>query len=99
MAAYAGYLVALTGDPAGLKPLLEYWRQNRSNDYQIDQMAYRAIAKLDDSSQISVLETIYAGLDEYEYSRFYWTIRIMSGREILKFRKRIRDEVGMNNLN
>ena len=31
-------------------------------------------------------------------SDFYWTIRIMSGPEILKFRKQIRDEVGMENL-
>jgi len=98
IAAYAGYLAAVAGEPAGLKPLLQYWRQHRSDDYQVDRLVYRAIAKLDDSSQLRVLQAIYADLDEYEYSQFYWTIRIMSGREILKFRKQIRDEVGMENL-
>ena len=34
----------------------------------------------------------------YEVSEFYWTIRIMTGPDILKFRKQIRDEVGMNQL-
>ncbi len=99
VAAYAGYLAAVDGEPAGLKPLLEYWRQHRKEDYRVDRLAYRAISKLDDSSQISALETIYADLGEYEKRQFYWTIRIMSGREILRFRKRIRDEVGMENLN
>jgi hypothetical protein len=29
---------------------------------------------------------------------FYWTIRIMSGPEILRFRKQIREEVSADNL-
>jgi hypothetical protein len=41
-----------------------------------------------------VLRGIYSKLDDYEISEFYWTIRIMSGPEILKFRKQIRDEKG-----
>ena len=53
---------------------------------------------MDDSSQIPVLRRIYAGLGQYEVSEFYWTIRIMTGPEMLKFRKQIRDEVGMSQL-
>jgi len=98
VAAYAGYLAAVAGEPAGLQPLLKYWHLHRSDDYYVDRLMYRAIAKLDDSSQIRVLEAIYTDLESYYYGEFYWTIRIMSGREILTFRKRIRDEVGMENL-
>ena len=42
-----------------------------------------------------MLREIYGKLQEYEISEFYWTIRIMSGPEILKFRnEEIRDTAG-----
>ena len=54
---------------------------------------------LDDSAKMPVLREIYGRLDgSYDINRFYWTIRIMSGPEVLKFRKEIRDKVGMENL-
>jgi len=34
----------------------------------------------------------------YDVRNFYWSIRAMHGPEILKLRKRIRDEVGMEML-
>jgi hypothetical protein len=37
-------------------------------------------------------------MESYYRSEFYWTIRIMTGPEILKFRKQIRDEIGMGQL-
>ena len=45
----------------------------------------------DDPKYIPVLRDIYAKLERYEVREFYWTIRIMSGEEILKFRKQVRD--------
>jgi hypothetical protein len=45
-----------------------------------------------------VLREIYGKMQEYEISQFYWTIRIMSGPEILKFRKEIREKHGMTAL-
>jgi hypothetical protein len=98
VAADAGYLLALLGDARGLPPLLRYYRGEGKDDQQTQRLVYRAIAVLDDSSQIPVLKKIYAGMESYYRSEFYWTIRIMTGPEILKFRKQIRDEVGMGQL-
>ena len=99
VAAHAGYLIALMGDPEGLKPLLRFWREDEDSEWEVDRLVYRAIAMLNDSSQIPVLKEIYGGLMSYYMKDFYWTIRIMSGPEILRFRKQIRDEVGMDELN
>ena len=98
VAAEAGYLLALLGESRGLEPLLRYAQQQGKSNSQLQRLAYRAIAALDDSNQIPLLKKIYAGLSQYEVSEFYWTIRIMTGPEILKFRKQIRDEVGINQL-
>jgi hypothetical protein len=98
VAAEAGYLLALMGESRGLEPLLRYAQQQGKSDSQVQRLAYRAIAVLDDSNQIPLLRKIYAGLSQYEVTEFYWTIRIMTGPEILKFRKQIRDEVGMSQL-
>ncbi len=96
--ARAGYLLALLHEPEGLSPLLDFWREQRIADEEIDRLVYRAIAALDDSSQVGVLREIYGRYDEYEVSEFYWTIRIMTGPEVLKLRKEIRAEVGMDRL-
>jgi HEAT repeat protein len=42
IAAYAGYLVALFGEPEGLQPLLQYWRNQKAEDKQLDRLVYRA---------------------------------------------------------
>jgi len=97
-AAEAGYLLALLGDARGLPPLLRYYHGEGKDDSQTQRLVYRAIAVLDDSSQIPVLKKIYVSLQRYEVSEFYWTIRIMTGPDILRFRKQIRDEVGMGDL-
>ncbi len=98
VAAEAGYLLALMGESRGLEPLLRYAELQGKSNSRLQRLAYRAIAVLDDSDQIPLLRKIYAGLERYEVSEFYWTIRIMTGPEVLKFRKQIRDEVGMNQL-
>jgi hypothetical protein len=95
--AYAAYLLALLEDPQGLPVLIEYWRQ-RPDDEGRMKLVYRAIAVLDDPTYLPVLREIYKRLERYYVGRFYWTIRIMSGPEIISFRKQIRDEVGVENL-
>jgi HEAT repeat protein len=95
-AALANYLLAILGDRDGLEPLIRYWRQYGGNSSEMKKYVYRAIAVVDDPKYIPVLREIYGKYDrsDYELREFYWTIRIMTGSEILKFRKQIRDEVG-----
>lgn len=97
IAAYAGYLLAMFQDASGIDPLLRYWRSEQVS-HELDRLVYRAIATLDDPHHIPVLKQIYARLAEHDKQEFYWTVRIMSGAEILAFRKQIRAEIGMSNL-
>ena len=100
VAAYAGYLAALWGEREGLPPLLKYWRSRQAEERSegLDRLVYRAIAVLDDSSQVAVLREIVARLNPVEMRDLYWTIRGMTGQEMLQLRKEIRDKVGMENL-
>ena len=101
VAADAGYLAAILGDREGLRPLLDYWRQQRTKGRpgNLDRLVYRAIAALDDSSQVAVLREISLGMkNTSDFRDLYWTVRGMSGQEMIKFRKEIRDKVGMDNL-
>lgn len=98
--ANAGYLLCLLGEPDGLAPLLTHWKAHGRGDAELTKLVYRAIAALDDSQQVPILAEIYQTLaaseysSEQEVSAFYWTIRSMTGPEILALRKRIRDEFG-----
>jgi hypothetical protein len=99
-AAHAGYLAALFRDGEGLEKLLGYWQSQAEPTAEWDRLVYRAIAVLDNPEHVPLLKEIYArrettGLDPAE---FYWTIRIMSGPEILEFRKQIRNEIGLDQL-
>ena len=88
----------MLGEHDGLKPLLTYWNRTKA-DAARDRLVYRAIAVSDDAAYIGQLRTIYARLgDDDDKGEFYWTIRIMSGDEILAFREQIRKEVGIENL-
>lgn len=95
--AMSGYFLALLNDPAGLPALLHYWSATEVSP-ELDRLVYRAIAVGDDAAQLRVLRTIYARLPENYRGDFYWTIRIMSGPDLLRFRDEIRDEVGMETL-
>jgi hypothetical protein len=98
--ARAGYLLALLGEAEGLKPLLDYWKSDKGADEAVARLVYRAVAALDDESQLAVLKQIYATLkDGYEIREFYWTVRGMSGKSILEFRGQMRKELGMERLN
>jgi HEAT repeat protein len=98
IAAQAGYLLALLGNAEGLDALLRQVRQEKKDDWDRQRLVVRAVAALDDSTRIPLLREIYKGLDRQEITEFYWTVRVMTGEEILKFRKQIRDTVGMSNL-
>ena len=102
LAAYAGYVLALLGQTDGLPPLLAQWRSRRDQAALWDSLVERAVAALDDAGQVSVLETIYESFDRehetYRIKELYWNMRSLGGPEALKLRKRIRDEVGMDNL-
>ncbi|MEN6451702.1 MAG: HEAT repeat domain-containing protein [Thermoguttaceae bacterium] len=98
-AANAGYLAVLLGRNDGMAPLLRYWQAGpeRRDSSEWARAVYRAIAVTDDPQYIPVLREIRAKLQTYEMSEFYWTIRIMSGEEILKFRKEVRDAMKQSN--
>ncbi len=98
VAACANYLLVLLGEPEGMEPLLKYWREHQKGSDEWTKLVYRAIAMTDNPQYIPILREIYGKLHEYETAEFYWTIRIMSGPEILKFRKQVRDEVGPSRL-
>jgi HEAT repeat protein len=97
-AAYAGYLLAVLGEPDGMDALLAYWRAQPKDD-TAERLVYRAAAALDDEKYMSELREIYGRLaGDGRVSEFYWTIRVMSGSEAIKFRQEIRDKVGVERL-
>lgn len=104
-AALAGYVLVLLDHPEGLPPLLEYWRQHRRDNVQWMRLVYRAVAHLDDVAEIGTLKDIFELLIKNKYygeqqmPEFYWTIRIMTGPEILSLRKSMRTEFGAERLN
>ena len=98
VAACAGYLLALLGEPTAWSRCCNTGGSTARTRSEWKKLVYRAIAVIDDPKYIPVLREIYGKLEQYEMSEFYWTIRIMSGPEILAFRKQIRDEVGASQL-
>jgi hypothetical protein len=102
-AAAAGYLLALLGESDGLDAVLRRWRSADADDSEWPLRVAAAISALDDPTKVPVLEEIYKKLaasrnGTYYLKQFYWTIRSMHGSEVLKLRKKMRDEVGMDNL-
>jgi HEAT repeat protein len=103
-AAEAGYLLCRLERPEGLAPLLAWWRQHARRSEPWTRLVYQAIAALNSAEHVPVLAEIYRDLssgpepDHAKLAALYWTIREMTGPEVLAFRKRMRDEVGMENL-
>jgi hypothetical protein len=92
--ALAGYVLAISGDSTGLKPLLAYWQAKERDDDAWVRLVYQAIAATNDGSYLPVLMQVYKGLNDWEVNNFYWTIRNMTAPKVLEFRKRIRKEKG-----
>lgn len=100
VAAHAGYLLATLGDGAGFDALVNYWRDRAKADFDVRRLVYRAVTALNDDGAVPLLEEIYQTFakDDYWLRDFYWTIRGMDGPEAKELRKKIRKEVGMDNL-
>lgn len=101
----ARYILAIQGEQVDLGPLIAHWRAQGSPDYRAprwDRLVYEAVAERNSPSDVLVLEEVYRFIQaEHGQSQlrdFYWTIRTMTGPEVLALRKRIRTEVGMGNL-
>lgn len=101
-AANAGYLLCLLGKKEGLEPLVAYWKSHESDRWNRDVkgLVTRGVTALNDDAQTPLLEEVYRAYtkDDYDLRTFYWTIRGIQGPNILKLRKTIRDEVGMERL-
>lgn len=100
LAALAGYVLATLKDPSGLDVLVTHWRERARDDQNIRKLVYRAVVALDDDSRSPLLEEVYRSFPPKDYwlRDYYWTIRSMSGPNVVKLRKVVRDEVGMDNL-
>ena len=101
--AQAAYLLAMLGEPEGMDRLIARWRKARQSHHgeQWEKLVIEAIAVGDEARYVPLIEEIYramTGERAYEVRSLYWTIRSMHGPEILKLRKKIRDEVGMDQL-
>jgi HEAT repeat protein/thiol-disulfide isomerase/thioredoxin len=104
LVALAGYCLSLLAEPAGLEPLMTYWRSQPEDAETWGKRVYQAIAQLDDDAQVPALEKIYAAArsgsssthgDTSIVKDLYWTIRGMDGPNARRLRTRIRGEVGM----
>jgi hypothetical protein len=93
-AARARFLLVLLGQADQLGPLVDAWRTRHPHEDDWIKLVYRAISAADDAHYVPVLKEIYVTLDEYRLSEFYWTIRSMTGPEVLKLRKQMRSEHG-----
>ena len=94
------YFKAILQSKTDLKPLLNYW-QDEDQSEEMATIVYEAIAATNNDKLIPTVEEIYDahGKDSNRYAaNLYWTIRVMDGKKALALRKRIRDEVGMRNL-
>jgi hypothetical protein len=99
--AYAGYLLALLGEPEGLEPLLRHWREHERKTESWMRLVYRAVSALGDDANVPLLEEIYRAMasdDSSNLRDFYWTIRVLDGPNALRLRKQMRQEVGMEKL-
>ncbi len=99
-AAQVGYLLATLKDSSGLDLLVSFWREHAREDPTYRRLVYRAVAALDDDTQVGLLQEIYGTMlnGDREMREFYWTIRGMSGPQSAALRKQIRRQVGMDNL-
>ncbi|MBC7967617.1 MAG: hypothetical protein H7Z17_17015, partial [Fuerstia sp.] len=100
-AAYASHLMALLNNFDQVPRLIDHWRSNPDDD-AAQKLLYQAITVSNDPRYIPVLEEQYAAMSRLKRSAnmsdFYWTIRSMTGPEILALRKRIREEQGADQL-
>jgi hypothetical protein len=96
-AASAAYLLALMGDRAAFDALTAYWREHARNNSTWQTLVYQAVVAINDDALVPVLDEVYAEMaanSRYRLSQLYRAVRGMKGPNVLKLRKRMRDEVG-----
>ncbi|MCA9141010.1 MAG: thioredoxin family protein [Planctomycetales bacterium] len=103
VAAMATYLFVMLDQPVDLQPLKLAADKEPDVQYlpEMTTLLIYAIAHRDEDDDVHLLEKIFDAMPEdsrYSVREFYWKIRIMSGPNALKLRKRIRDEVGLEAL-
>lgn len=99
--ALATYALVVMGESVDLGPLLDQAQSEGFSRYLsgTTDLLVMAIAARNHDEDVSILEEIYPQLrDNYYIKEFYWKIRIMTGPKALALRKRIRNDVGMEQL-
>lgn len=97
------YALAVMGEGIDMQILVRAARSEGLDPYLggFTNLVVLAIAGRDQDDAVPVLEEIYELMDpdnHYYIKELYWKIRIMTGPKALALRKRIRDEVGMQQL-
>jgi HEAT repeat protein len=101
VACYAAQLLALSGDAGGLPVLIRRWKNApKGDDARLRELLSDAIVALDDDSRVPHLAELYDSLDDqiWESRKLYQKLRLMTGSNAKELRKRIRGEVGKENL-
>lgn len=99
-AVYAGFLLAVLGDNAGLPVLAKRWRADK-DDPEIRGLLVQATIGVDDDSQVSTLAEVYESMDKersWELGGLYEQLKLMSGKNARDLRRRMRKEVGVEKL-
>lgn len=97
----ATYLAVLLQGDVDIQTLINYWQRNQA-DEEIAKLTFQAIAAANNDQLTPTLTRIYEqhGKENPRFaSQMYWTIRPMTGSQVIKLRSRIRDEIGMSTLN
>ncbi len=101
VAASAAHLLALMKNPQGLSVVIDYWR-TAPEDESAQKMLYQAISATNDPQYVPILEELYFQMSQAQWNPnmadFYWTIRTMTGPEVIALRKKIREEQGADRL-
>ncbi len=93
--AAAACVLTLLREVGHVQTVVDYWLRS-TDDKAARRLAWQTIAAANSASHVPVLEQIYQQLKADAYSsdvgEFYWTIRIMTGPDVLALRKQIRSE-------
>jgi len=93
-AAYAGLMLAVLGDDAGLPALTKQWRADKEN-WQVRKLLVQAIVGVDDDSQVAILAEMYEAMDKgsREMRELYEPLKLMSGKNARALRRRMSKDV------
>ena len=101
--AMATFVLVVLGEDVDLAPLEREARKEGLGGYLsgATDLLVLAIAFRGHDQDVSILEEVYDAIrsgSQWTLRDLYWKIRIMSGPNVLKLRKRMREEVGISKL-